>query len=88
MAAIFSDDIFNLIFFNEMCRILISISLKYVAKGSMDNKPALVQIMAWRRPGDKALSYAMIVSLLKHIRVVDELIPQLFLPLVYIYREN
>ena len=56
MAAIFSDDIFNLIFFNEMCRILISISLRYVAKGSMDNKPALVQIMAWRRPGDKALS--------------------------------
>ena len=52
-----------------MCRILISITLKYVAKGSMDNKPALVQIMAWRQPGDKAVSETMIVSLLMHIRV-------------------
>ena len=29
----------------------------------------LVQIMAWRRPGDKPLSEAMIVSLLTHICV-------------------
>ena len=31
------------------------------------NIPALVQIMAWRRPGDKPSSEPMIVSLLTHI---------------------
>ena len=31
--------------------------------------PALVQIMAWRRPGDKPLSEPMMVSLLTHICV-------------------
>ena len=31
--------------------------------------PALVQIMAWRRPGDKPLSEAMMVNLLTHICV-------------------
>ena len=33
------------------------------------NIPALVQIMAWRRPGDKPLSEPMMVSLLTHICV-------------------
>ena len=32
------------------------ISLKLVPKGSINNIPALVQIMAWRRTGDKPLS--------------------------------
>ena len=31
------------------------------------NKPALFQIMAWRRPGAKPLSETMMVSLLTHI---------------------
>ena len=35
----------------------------------MDNIPALFQIMAWCRPGDKPLSEAMMVSLLTHICV-------------------
>ena len=35
-------------------------------KGSINNIPALVQIMAWRRPGDKPLSEPMMVSLLTH----------------------
>ena len=34
------------------------------------NIPALVQIMAWRRPGDKPLSEPMMVSLLTHICVI------------------
>ena len=38
-------------------------------KGLFNNIPALVQIMAWRRPGDKPLSEAMMVSLLTHICV-------------------
>ena len=35
----------------------------------MNNIPALVQIMAWRRPGDKPLSEPMMVSLPTHICV-------------------
>ena len=31
-------------------------SLKFVPKGPIDNYPALVQIMAWRRIGDKSLA--------------------------------
>ena len=34
---------------------LYKISLKFVPDGPIDNIPALVQIMAWRRLGDKPL---------------------------------
>ena len=44
-------------------------SLKFVPKGQINNIPALVQIMAWRRPGDKPLSEPMMVSLTTHICV-------------------
>ena len=56
MAAILADDIFNCIFLNESNRIPIKISLMFVPKGPINNIPALVQIMAWRRTGDKSLS--------------------------------
>ena len=36
----------------------------------IDNIPSLVQIKAWRRPGDKPLSEPMLVSLLTHICVL------------------
>ena len=49
----------TLIFLNENILISIAISLKYVHKGSINNIPALVQIMAWRQPGDKPLSESM-----------------------------
>ena len=39
----------------------IKISLKFVPKGLINNIPALVQIMAWHRPGDKPLSEPMIL---------------------------
>ena len=42
----FADDIFKCIVLNE----------KYVPKGPIDLKRALVQVMAWRRTGDKPLS--------------------------------
>ena len=63
----FLDDVFKCIFLNENVWIWIKISLKFVPKGPHNNIPSLVQIMAWRRPGDKPLSEAMIVSLLTHI---------------------
>ena len=46
MAAILADDIFECIFLKEKFCILIKFSLKFVPKGPIDNKPALVQIMA------------------------------------------
>ena len=57
----FADDIFKRIFFNENGWISIKISLKSLPKGPINNIPALVQIMAWRRPGDKPLSEPMMV---------------------------
>ena len=52
----FADNTFNRIFMNENVRISFKFSLKFVPKGPINNIPALVQIMAWRRPGDKPLS--------------------------------
>ena len=65
----FPDDIFKWIFLNENVWISINISLKFVPRGPINNIPKLVQIMAWRRPGDKPLSEPMVVSLLTHICV-------------------
>ena len=59
----FAADNFKCIFFNENVWILIRISLKFVPKGPINNIPALVEIMAWRRPGDKPLSEPMMVRL-------------------------
>ena len=58
-----AGDIFKRNFLNENILIPIKISLKFVPKGSINNIPALVQIMAWRRPGDKPLSEPMMVNL-------------------------
>ena len=68
----FADDIFKCISLNENISILIKVSLnmlKFIPKGPINNIPALVQIMAWRRPGDKPLSEPMMVYLLTHICV-------------------
>ena len=62
MAAILADDICKCIFLNENDRISIKISLKFVPRSSIDNKPALVQVMAWRRIGDKPLPEPMMVQ--------------------------
>ena len=71
MAAIFSDSIFKCIFLNENVWIPIKISLKFVLKGPVNNIPALVQIMAWRRPGDGPLYEPLMVSSLTHICVTQ-----------------
>ena len=62
MAAILADDIFNCIFLNENDRILIKISLKYVPSCPIEHKPALVQVMAWCRTGDKPLPGPMMTQ--------------------------
>ena len=48
-AAILADDIFKWIFLNENDRVPIEISLKFVPGSLVDNKPALVPIMAITR---------------------------------------
>ena len=53
MAAILADDNFKCIYLNEIDRIPIQISLKLVLRSPIDNKAALVQVVAWRRTGDK-----------------------------------
>ena len=66
---LFPDDIFKSIIVNENVQILIKTSLMFVPKAPINNIPALVQIVAWRRPGDKPLSEPMMVNLLTHICV-------------------
>ena len=65
----FADDNFKRIFLNENVRLSIEISLKFVTKVPINNIPVLVQIMAWRRPGDKPLSEPMMVRLPTYICV-------------------
>ena len=65
----FPDYIFKYIFLNENIWIWIKISLKFVSKGSINNIPVLVAIMAWSRPGDKLLSELMMDNLPTHICV-------------------
>ena len=62
----FADDIFKCIFLNENVWIVVKISLKFVPKGPINNIPALVQIMAWGRPGDMPLSEPRMISLPTH----------------------
>ena len=65
----FADDTFKCIFLNENFWIPITIWLEFVPKVPINNISALVQIMAWSRPGDKPLSESMMVSLPTHICV-------------------
>ena len=59
MAANLADVMLNCIFVNETDTISIKISLKFVPKSPIDNKPALVEIMAWHQTGDKPLPAPM-----------------------------
>ena len=58
----FTDHMFRCIFVNQKFCIFIQISLKFVPKGQIDNKSALVQVMAWRWTGDKPLPAPMLTQ--------------------------
>ena len=63
----FPNGIFKRIFSEfKMCKF----PQKFVPKGPMNNMPALVQIMAWRRTGDKPLSEPMMVRSPTHTGVI------------------
>ena len=79
MAVISQTTLMNAFSFNESVWISTEISPNFVPKCSIYNIPALVQIMARHRPGDKPLSEPMIFCSLAHICVtrpqwVNELI--------------
>ena len=82
----FADGIFKCIFFNENAWIPINISLKFVPRGPINNIPALVRIMAWRRSGDRPLFGPMMVRWFDYRRIyasldLNELIPECHLGL-------
>ena len=47
MAAILGDDNFKCIFLNDSVSIVIRILQKFIPGSPVDNKPALVQVLAW-----------------------------------------
>ena len=65
----FADDHFKCICLKENIWISIDFSLKFVSNGRINNIPAMAQIMAWRRLGDKPLSEQVMASLQMHICV-------------------
>ena len=66
MAAIFQTTFSNAFLWMKMCEFRLRF---HWILFPINNISALVQIMAWRRPGDKPLSEPMMVSLLTHICV-------------------
>ena len=58
----FADNIFRCIFVSEKSCILMKISLKFVSKCPIDNKWTLLQVMAWRRIGDKPFPELMLTQ--------------------------
>ena len=57
MAANLADDILNAFSWMKSFRVLYFDSnfTEVVPRGQIDNMPALVQVMAWRRIGDKSI---------------------------------
>ena len=54
---------------SRRCRPMPTLGQRRNASWAINNIPALVQIMAWRRPGDKPLSEPMLLCSLTHICV-------------------
>ena len=59
----------NVLSRKKMYEFRLKISLKFVPKGLINNMTALVQIMAWRRSGDKPLFEPMMFESLTHLCV-------------------
>ena len=62
MDAILADDNFKCIFLNESDKIPIQILLTFVLRSTIDNKSALVQVMACYWTGDKPLPEPMLTQ--------------------------
>ena len=62
MVDTFTDNIFKCIFFDENFRISIRISMKFVPRGSNNNKSAPVQVMALGQTSSKPLPEQMLTQ--------------------------
>ena len=69
MAAILHKTFPSAFSWMKICEFRLRFHCLFVPDGPINSIPALVQIMAWQRSGDKPLSEPMLVSLLTHIRV-------------------
>ena len=82
VAAISQTTLFKCSLLNENVWLSLRISLILVIKVQIKHIRALVQIMAWRWPGDKPLSEIMVASLLTYICVTPpHLDEQMFHPI-------
>ena len=69
-----AEDIFKCIFLNEIDRIPNQISLRSAPRSPIDNTPALFQVMAWRRTGDKSSLESMMTPFMdEYIRHLGEM---------------
>ena len=59
-----TDDIFKSIFNESVCISITTctISLKFIPKGPIDYKLALVQVVTWHRTGEKPLPESMLTQ--------------------------
>ena len=75
----FADNVFQCIFLHENTGIFIKISLEFVPKGSINNIPALVQIMAWRWQHQAItwtnVDWSSVKSCDIHIKTISEQMP-------------
>ena len=71
MAAISQTTHSNALSWIKIYEFWLKISRQFVPQGPINNIPALVPIVAWRRQGDKPLSEPMMTSLLTHICVTQ-----------------
>ena len=62
MDAFLAENIFKYILLNENDTIPIPFSAKFVPRSPIDNKPALVQVLVWRRKGSKLLPEPMMTQ--------------------------
>ena len=88
----FADDSFECIFLNETIWLSMKIPVMFVPMDSINNIPGLVQILAWRRPGDKPLSEPMMFRLSTHICVTQpqwvKVYSDAYLSTVFSHRAN
>ena len=70
----FAVETFKHILLNENVRISFKISLEFVPSSPINNIPPLVQIMAWRQPGDRPLSKPMMINLQTHMCITQPLL--------------
>ena len=82
----FPDNILKCIFMNEKFCILIWISLKFVPKRPINNIPAYVQILAWRRPAGLDIRHLAYMPIGHMVLKIDVPCKNFQVPSQYLYK--